>query len=333
MRASLLQESEGVVMSLLKLRLAMAGTLALIISISTLALAILLHLFGALNLTALLLIVVAFNLAQWLFAPYLIEAVYRVKPADPTVHSWLITTVEKLSAKMGIRPPQVMVANVPVPNAFAYGSPLTGSRVAVTTGLLKELEREEVEAVVGHELGHLKHRDVQVMMFASVLPAIFYYIGYSLMMSAWWGAYSRRSEEGGPALVAAVGLVSMALYWVLTLFVLYLSRLREYYADRASATTVEDGARKLSEALAKIATESARLKVHGQALQAVGSFKALLIEDPDSAPRDAATLRGSDDELVRRLASRKLTWAEKLSELFSTHPHIVKRIRALQELT
>lgn len=319
-------------MGLLKLRLAMLGTLSLIIALSTLAFAFLLQLFGAFSLTALITMVVVFNIIQWLIAPYLIEAVYHVKPADPTAYGWLCRTVESLSAKMGIQPPKVMVADVHVPNAFAYGSPLTGNRVAVTAGLLRKLEKEEVEAVIGHELGHLKHRDVQVMMFASVLPAIFYYIGYSLLMSAWWGAYSRRDERGGPAVAAAVGLASMAIYWVLTLFVLYLSRLREYYADRASATTVEDGARKLSEALAKIAGESARAKVLGRSPEAVGSFKALLIDDPDRPPSSTAELYGRDEELVKELASRELTWVEKIAELFSTHPHVVKRIRALQEL-
>jgi heat shock protein HtpX len=80
-----------------------------------------------------------------------------------------------------------MIADIPIPNAFAYSSPIAGSRVAVTKGLLKSLDEEEIEAVVGHELGHLKHRDVQVMMFVSILPAVFYFIGYSMLLSSLFG--------------------------------------------------------------------------------------------------------------------------------------------------
>ncbi|KPV65232.1 MAG: heat shock protein HtpX [Candidatus Bathyarchaeota archaeon BA1] len=140
--------------------------------------------------------------------------------------------------------PRVMLAHIPMPNAFAYGSLIAGSRVAVTTELLKALEDEEVEAVIGHELGHLKHRDVQVMMFVSILPALFYYIGYSMLMSSYYG---RRDERGGGG-AALIGMASLLLYWVLTMFTLYLSRLREHFADHHSATTVEEGSRKLSEA-------------------------------------------------------------------------------------
>ncbi len=150
-----------------------------------------------------------------------------------------------------------MIADMPLPNTFAYGSPIAGSRVAVTTGLLKELEDEEVEAVLGHELGHLKHRDVQVMMFASVLPAIFYFVGYSFLTSSMYGGSNK--DEGGAS--ALIGIASIAIYWVLTLFVLGLSRLREYYADQESARTVDDGSRKLSEALAKISNSSYKLRM------------------------------------------------------------------------
>jgi heat shock protein HtpX len=324
-------------MGLWKLRLSMIGTLAALIGFSTLFLAVILHLLGVASLTTmsglalLIALVVAFNLLQWLLAPYIIDSAYRVKPADPSRYARLHALVRDLCRKMKLRVPRLMIADIPIPNAFAYGSPLTGSRVAVTTGLLRELEEEEVEAVVGHELGHLKHRDVQLMMFASVLPAIFYLLGQSLMWSS-WGASRDRREAGGLALV---GLASIAIYWLLSLFVLGLSRLREYYADRESAVNVEDGARKLSEALAKIVHSTGRARLRGDA-QGLSAFKALFIEDPDRAPSNVLLLssrvRGGDQELVRSILSRRLTWLDRLAELFSTHPNIVKRLRALQEL-
>ena len=134
---------------------------------------LILQLIGAFNWTLIIFLVATFNIAQWLVAPYIIDALYRVKEISRKDNPKLYSMVERLSRASGIKMPKVMLANVPIPNAFAYGSPIAGTRVAVTKGLLEVLEDEEVEAVIGHELGHLKHRDVQIMMFVSMLPAIF----------------------------------------------------------------------------------------------------------------------------------------------------------------
>jgi len=322
-------------MSLWKLRFSMLGTLAVVIGLSTLFFAVVLQWIGAFDIVAMLFLVVFFNLVQWLLAPYIIDAIYRVRKVSSSESPGLYGIVESLSRKIGINMPRVMIANIPMPNAFAYGSPIAGTRIAVTTGLLKELEDEEVEAVVGHELGHLKHRDVQIMMFASVLPAIFYYIGYSLMLSSWYGG--GRKKEGEGATAAAIGMASMVMYWILTLFVLGLSRLREYYADQMSATVVEDGPRKLSEALAKIVYSTGRMKRMRRGVSGFDSFKTLFISDPNRAETDALAMAqarefGADRELVREVLERKVTLFDTIMELFSTHPNIVKRIRALQQL-
>lgn len=318
-------------MSLLKLRLSMIGTLAAIIGISTLFLTVILTLIGAFNIIFLGGLVIAFNIAQWLLAPYLIDAIYRVKKLSRSENPRLYEAVERLCRKIKLKKPKLMLARLPIPNAFAYGSPITGTKVAVTSGLLEQLNEEEVEAVIGHELGHLKHRDVQIMMFASILPAIFYYIGYSLMLSSWYRGGER--DRGGGALPLLIGLASMAIYWVLTLFVLGLSRLREYYADQLSARTVPDGARKLSRALAKIVFSTSRMKRHYRLDTGnLNSFKALFITDLDRAEAEASMLAKSfrGEELVERILRRRVTLADRIAELFSTHPNIVKRLRALK---
>jgi len=321
-------------MSIWKLRLSVLGTLALIIGLSTLFLTVILMWLGV-DLLAIGVFVVLFNIAQWLLAPYLIDAMYRVKEAKPSEHPELHSMVERLSQKSGIQKPRVMIANIPVPNAFAYSSPIAGSRVAVTSQLLNTLDEGEVEAVLGHELGHLKHRDVQTMMFVSILPALFYYIGFSMLLSSWYG---RRSERDSGSAAALIGVVSMAIYWVLTMFTLYLSRLREYFADRHSASVVDEGSCKLSEALAKIQASTGRMKRMNRQAGSFSSFKALFISDPDRAETDAVSIaqaRGytSDQRLVEEVLRREVTAADRLMELFSTHPNIVKRLRALQELT
>ena len=322
-------------MSLLRLRLGMVGTLAFIIAVSTLFFAAILSLMGGLNLIALTSFVILFNIGQWLVAPYLIDSLYSTRSVSRSESPKLWEMVETVSRRVGLETPKLMLANISLPNAFAYGSPITGNKVALTTGLLKELEDEEVEAVVGHELGHLKHKDMQVMMLASVLPAIFYQLGYSMMLSSAYGRGERREGSGG--LATLIGIGSLVLYWILTLFVLGLSRMREYYADRTSASSVEDGARKLSEGIAKIVASTGRIKSRPVSLGTSNSFKALFISDPDSAARDELAIAQSrmfkaDQRLVEEIVSRRVTAFDRVLELLSTHPNIVKRLQALRKL-
>ncbi|GBC74986.1 Protease HtpX [archaeon HR06] len=315
-------------MSLIKLKLTMLGTLALIIGVSTLFFTFLLSLMGVGNLFAIMSLVILFNLVQWLIAPYIINAMYHVQEIKESEMPWLYSITRRICEKARMEMPKLMLAKIPIPNAFAYGSPLTGRMVAVTEGLIKELEEEEVEAVIGHELGHLKHRDVQIMMFASVLPAIFYYIGYSLMLSSW---FNNRREAGQ---LFIIGAIAMAIYWILSLLVLALSRLREYYADSFSVRYVTDGARKLSEALAKIVLSSGKLVARGYDTKSVSAFKALFISDPDRVHDINVIYKASSDRaLVEKVLSRPVTLTDRILELFSTHPNIVKRLRALQKFT
>jgi heat shock protein HtpX len=284
---------------------------------------------GTLDLLTLGLLVVVFNIGQWLISPYLINAIYRTRELPESENPKLHEIVENLSKKSDIKKPKLMLAQIPIPNAFAYGSPIAGKYVAVTSGLLKTLDPGEVEAVVGHELGHLKHRDVQVMMFVSLLPALLTYIGYSLM---WSSMYRGRRDEGSSS--ALIGIAFLLFSWVLNMFILYLSRLREYYADRHSATVVDSGSQKLSEGLAKIVHATRNMKRTKKETQNLNAFKALFIADPDRAETDTiaiSSMKGQGDErLVQEILSRELTAMDKVIEIFSTHPNIIKRLRALQ---
>jgi heat shock protein HtpX len=309
--------------------MSMLGTLAIIIGLSTLVFTVILFLLSSLDIITLGVLVVAFNIVQWLISPYIIDALYRTRELpvneDPKLHE----IVENLSKKSGIKKPRLMLAQIPIPNAFAYGSPIAGNRVAVTSGLLKTLESEQVEAVIGHELGHLKHRDVQIMMFVSLLPALLTYIGYSLMLSSMY----RQKEGGGESALLGIGF--MAFSWILNMFILYLSRLREYYADRHSVLVVDDGSRKLSTGLAKIVNTTRDMKKGRKDARQLSSFKALFIADPDRAGADSMAIStmatASDQKLVQEILSQKLTTLDRITEILSTHPNIIKRLRALQE--
>ncbi len=313
-------------MALEDLKLSMVLTLAFIFGLTTLAFVFLLDVLGiASPLTALILALV-FNVGQWLISPYLVEFFYHVRELPyheaPHVHQAL----EEVVSKSGLREkPKLMIAEVPYPNAFAYGSPLTGNRVAVTRGLLEALNKDEIAGVLGHEVGHIVHRDVQVMTLVSVLPAFFYILGRMFLYS---GGDRDRDRSGAIAL----GFLSLLIYFILSLANLHLSRIREYYADYHSVKTAPSpraGAARLMSALAKIVNYTGRLKAEGVEVRVAG-FKELFIADPDSAVKDMEALEGY--QLAKKIAERKVTLADRIMELFSTHPNIVERLRRLEEL-
>jgi len=173
------------------------------------------------------------------------------------------------------------------------------------------------------------------MMFVSILPAIFYFIYITMFWSSIFGR--SRDERSGGAAAALIAIGSLFAYLILTVFTLYLSRLREYYADRHSASIVEEGPRKLSEGLAKIVNHTSRMKRRRRDVGSFSSFKALFISDPDRAKADAlsmtqAGVRMADQKLVAQVLRKEVTSFDRLAELFSSHPNIVKRLKALQEL-
>ena len=306
----------------------MLATMTIIIGLTTLVLTAVLLYAGVFNIIFVGVLVVAINVIEWLFAPYLLGAVYHIRKIAPTENAQLHQIVNNLSKKCGISTPQLMLAQIPVPNAFAYGSPISGSRVAVTPGLLTTLNTDEVEAVLGHELGHLRHKDVQVMMAVSCLPSVFMFLGYSLM---WSGSASssggRAKSGGGNGNGAIIGIALMAFSYLLTFFTLWLSRIREYYADRNSVQVVDNGAWKLSTALAKISNWKKPMKGQGNG---VSAFKCLFITDPGNTSQVSSNLDAS--YMVQALMNKKLTTGDKVAEAFSTHPNMTKRLRALYQL-
>ncbi|OKY77906.1 MAG: Zn-dependent protease with chaperone function [Candidatus Methanohalarchaeum thermophilum] len=324
----------------LKLKGSMYGSVATIVAVTTLAVAVVLGIAGV-SVTYSLIFIVPFFLLQWYLGPKLVERGYNVKEASKENYPELHDIVEEVTEKSNMEKPKVMIADVDLPNAFAYGNYLSGDRVAVTKGLLKVLEQEEVEAVLGHELGHIKHNDSTFMMLLSILPALFLMIGRTFFWS------SMFQDDEGTLPFIAVAVASMIVYFILQLCIMHFSRMREYYADRHSADYVAEGNRKLAEGLAKINEEMSSLKKRkkssrglrrsrsqrnqARGLGGVGnlglSLKPLLISDPDVDAEPTGSKR--DSEIVRKYANREMSFSDKLAELFSSHPNIKKRLKAL----
>lgn len=315
--------------SLWKLRLSMIGTFAAITAIASL---ILMAVLTWLNLSfyglyGILGIVLFFHVFQWLIGPYIIDAVYHVRPLEPHEHSELHEIVEEIAKKSGLKNmPKLMIAEIEIPNAFAYGSPLTGNRVAVTRGLLNTLPLDEIKAVLAHEIGHLKHRDVMFMLMISIIPALVYYLGYMLYLSGWFGG-ARRDERGGGISLFLVGMLLIVISYLLNLFVFYMSRLREYYADSHAAFTIPNGAKNLQRALTRIMYVTGRMsryiKEEGKTFS---QFKMFFIADPDK-PLEIRYV-SNIDRLVEMIKKEE---PSLLEELFSTHPHPAKRLRYLDK--
>ena len=274
--------------------------------------------------------VAVFMLLQWLFSPLIINLIYRVHEAGPEL-DWLRVELEHLARESGLRkPPKLMVAEIEAPNAFAYGSPLFGNHVAVTRGLLRLLPRDEVVAVVGHEIGHLKHRDVVAILALATIPAVVYFLGRALLYYGWLsGGYGGRRDES-PVALLAIGAALVAIGLLLHLVVQHFSRLREYYADAHSAM-VTGRPRLLQRALARLHLAyraSPRLREELARNSFVGYlFIVSGLLDAFYEPHRAWSM--DIDAVVEELKNAPVS---PLEELFSTHPPIPKRLRFLDAL-
>ena len=120
---------------------------------------------------------------QYLIGPKMVETIMHVNYVSEQEAPNLHAMVEYLAMKAGIPKPRVGIAEISVPNAFAFGRSKGDGRICVTRGILKLLDQEELEAVLGHEISHIKHSDMAVMTLISVVPLICYYIFISTLFS------------------------------------------------------------------------------------------------------------------------------------------------------
>jgi heat shock protein HtpX len=224
----------------------------------------------------------------------------HAEPADPEKFAQLHRAVENLAARAGLPKPSVFVIQDPAPNAFATGRNPKHAAVTVTTGLLDVMSDEELDGVVGHEISHIKHHDILLLLIVSTV------IGAALLLAGWaWQAAARvdPDREGGQRTVIVLAITGVVLY-VLGLLIgplmqLAVSRSRESLADQNAAQLAKDPTGLIS-ALMKL-EGSSRIPValnHATA--------AMFIDNPLEHHRH---------------------W---LSGLFDTHPPIEVRIAELQ---
>jgi len=323
---------------LAKLKLSMSISIFLVFFIFALFLAVIMYLFQ-LPLIFAVIGSLLFILFQYLIGPEIVKVSTRLKYLKPGENPWLESTVRELAEKSGIPTPKLAIVPDETPNAFVFGRTRGDATLAVHEGLLKQLNKEEIRGVIGHELGHIKHRDFLVMTALSAIPLIAYMVA-RLSFEAVRYARPGKKDKGAViyAALAAAAVVGYIVYIITLLCVMRTSRLREHYADAYSAY-VTGNPRSLESALAKI--------TYGLSLspKPPHGARTLYIGDPALAKQECQNIiRRKDeydldrdgvlDERELELAMEKeakSTWT-KINVWFATHPPTFQRILLLREI-
>ncbi|MDP1853483.1 MAG: zinc metalloprotease HtpX [Candidatus Omnitrophota bacterium] len=266
---------------------------------------------------------------QYMIGPKIVEWSMGVKYIKEGEQPELRTMVANLARAAEIPVPRIGISEISLPNAFAFGRWKKDGRICVTRGILNLVDRDELRAVLGHEMSHLKNRDVLTITLLSVIPFILYRIASSILF------YRRRDDRSSGAIML-VGIAALILYFISNLLVLYASRIREYFADRGSVK-LGNSPHKLASALYKLVYGSARTPK--EELRQVEGLKAFFVNDPSSAIKELSELRQLDLDKSGSIDSAelfalnskqlKLNFGDRLLEILSTHPNMLKRIKQL----
>jgi len=268
-------------------------------------------LFYALNigLAPMLVIVIGLAAVQYWTSDKLALAASGAKIVSREDAPELHAMVERLCAMADLPKPRIAVVDSDVPNAFATGRNPKHAAVAVTTGLWRRLDPQEVEAVLGHELSHIANRDVLVMTVASFFAMLAAMITrFGLYFGMWGGGFgggnrSNNNNQGGVPIWLIVFLVSIVVYAISFILIRTISRYREYAADRGSAL-ITGAPENLMSALQKISSNITQIPERD--LREVAGMNAFFIIPTN--------------------------WRTQAGELFMDHPPLEKRLAALSEI-
>jgi heat shock protein HtpX len=241
-------------------------------------------------------------LAQWYFSDKIVLWSTGAKIVSREQFPELHDLVERIVARNNLSKPRIAVINMRMPNAFATGKTPKSSIVAVTIGLMDQLDQEELEGVIAHELAHIKNRDVLVLTLASLFSMIAWYMMRFGMYGGMFGGHGRRDNQGGAAMLLIL-LIAIVTWIASFLIIRAISRYREYVADRDGAL-ITGKPSKLASALLKIS----------------GTMKRV-------PTRDLREVEGMNAFFIIPAIS-----GDALTNLFSTHPPVAQRVKKLMEM-
>jgi heat shock protein HtpX len=250
------------------------------------------------------------SIGSYMAGDRLVLATSKAIPVDEQTAPQLINVVREMSIAAGVPMPRVYVIEDTAPNAFATGRDPEHASVAVTTGLLEKMDREELQGVLGHELSHVRNYDIRFTLLVGVLVGgVALLSDFFLRWTFWFGGGSRSDRDrggGGGGLQVVFFILAIVLAIVAPIAAqlvrLAVNRQREFLAD-ASSVELTRNPHGLERALEKIATDKEVLEV------ASGATQHMYFTNP--IKKFEARARG----------------------LFSTHPPIVERVNRLRELT
>ncbi len=253
---------------------------------------------GKQGMTMALIFAAGMNLFAYWFSDKIVLRMYGAKEVTESEAPELYSTVRRLAQKAEMPMPKVYIMDADQPNAFATGRNPKHAAVAVTTGIMRILSHEELTGVIGHELAHVKHRDILISTIAATIAAA---ISYLAQMAQWAAIFGHRGDddEGGSPIAA---LVMMIVGPIAALLIqMAISRSREYVADEGGAR-LAGNPRLLASALRKLHMASQRIPMHANP-----ATSHMFIVNP---------LSGGG-----------------LLKLFSTHPPIEERIARLESMS
>jgi len=174
------------------------------------------------------------NFFSYWYSDKIVLAMYHAQPVDERSAPQLYATVRRLATYAGLPMPRVYIVPGDTPNAFATGRNPENAVIAVTEGILRILDADELEGVLAHELSHVKNRDVLVSTIAATLAGAITYLAHMAQWSAMFGGHRHDDDEGGRSPIAAIAMAIIAPIAAM-LVQMAVSRAREYHADATGA--------------------------------------------------------------------------------------------------
>ncbi len=240
------------------------------------------------------------NFVSYWFSDRMVLAAYHAQPLDATSAPELYSIVNELAHSAGIPMPRLFMIDDDTPNAFATGRNPKHAAVAVTRGIMRICDREELKGVIGHELSHVINRDILTSSIAATLAGAIMMLAYGARWGALLGGFGGRDDDERGGIIGLLAISILAPF-AATMIQLAISRTREYQAD-ASGARLTHNPLLLASALRKLENANERMP-----LESAGPATAhLFIVNPLSA---GGVMR-----------------------LFSTHPPIEERIRRLENM-